>query len=238
MTRLLLVEDDLHIAHGLIFNLELEGYQVAHAPDGKVARRWLFEQPQHFDLILLDIMLPHLSGFDLCHALRRQHNYTPVLILTARNFEQDKIKGLRLGADDYLTKPFSLEELLTRIQVLLRRQAWHQHQESQSKLCFGLAEIDFERFEASLNGQVLHLTPQELKLLKVFAESEGRVLTRDELLEQAWDIHDSGSLRTVDNFVMRLRRLFEPDPTHPRFFHSVRGVGYKFIRGEPPGDAR
>ncbi|PIQ28387.1 DNA-binding response regulator [bacterium (Candidatus Blackallbacteria) CG17_big_fil_post_rev_8_21_14_2_50_48_46] len=230
MTRLLLVEDDAHIANGLKFNLELEGYEVSHASDGKQARTWLFDEKLNYDLILLDIMLPHYSGFDLCHALRKQKNYTPILILTARNFESDKIKGLRLGADDYLTKPFNLEELLTRIQVLLRRQEWHQQQEKLTTLSFGNVQIDFERFEVLQNGQAIKLTPLELKLIRVFAEQEGLVLSRDELLEQVWDIHDGSSPRTVDNFVMRLRKIFETDPAHPRHFHAIRGVGYKFTR--------
>lgn len=232
MTQILLVEDDAHIANGLKFNLELEGYRVQHAADGQVAKTWLFDQKQSFDLILLDLMLPHLSGFDICHALRRQKNYTPVLILTARNFEQDKIKGLRLGADDYLTKPFNLEELLTRIQVLLRRQQWHQIQTQMTRLQFRDISIDFERFEVSMAGEPVKLTPLELKLVKVFAENDGLVLSREELLDQVWDIRDGSSLRTVDNFVMRLRRLFEKDPSHPRHFHSIRGVGYKFTQSE------
>jgi two-component system alkaline phosphatase synthesis response regulator PhoP len=232
VTQILLVEDDAHIANGLKFNLELEGYQVSHAGDGQVAKIWLFDQKQAYDLIILDLMLPHLSGFDLCHALRRQKNYTPVLILTARNFEQDKIKGLRLGADDYLTKPFNLEELLTRIQVLLRRQQWHQLQTQLTRLQFRDIVIDFERFEVSMAGEPIKLTPLELKLIKVFAENDGLVLSREEMLERVWDIHDGSSLRTVDNFVMRLRKLFEKDPTHPRHFHSIRGVGYKFTQSE------
>lgn len=232
MPRLLLVEDDAHIAEGLKLNLELEGYQISHASDGKTARLWLLDQKQPFDLIILDIMLPHLSGFDLCHALRRSQNYTPILILTARNFEQDKIKGLRLGADDFLSKPFNLEELLTRIQVLLRRQEWHQQKEKIKQLAFADVRIDFERFEVTQAGRSLRLTPLELKLLRVFAENEGRVLSRDELLEQVWDIHDGSSLRTVDNFVMRLRKLFEKDPAHPCHFQAIRGVGYKFNRSQ------
>lgn len=170
MTQVLLVEDDLHIAQGLKFNLEMEGYQLVHARDGNLARQLLFDEDRRFDLIILDVMLPGLSGFDLCHALRRKKNYTPVLMLTAKNFEKDKIKGLRLGADDYLTKPFNLEELLTRIQVLLRRQSWHQQVEARQALHFGEAFIDFERFEARRGSEKLHLTPLEMKLLKVFAE--------------------------------------------------------------------
>ena len=230
MPHLLLVEDDSHIANGLLFNLEMESYQVTHAKDGNLARKLLFDENRHYDLIILDIMLPGMSGFDLCHALRRKNNYTPVLMLTAKDFENDKIKGLRLGADDYLTKPFNLEELLTRIQVLLRRQTWHQQQEELLHLNFANVEIDFERFETFVEGVKIHLTPLELKLMKVFAQHEGLVLTREELLEKVWNQPDFGNSRSVDNFVMRLRKFFEQNPAHPRHFHSVRGVGYKFTR--------
>jgi DNA-binding response OmpR family regulator len=230
MTQVLLVEDDAHIANGLKFNLEMEGYTVTHMLDGLQAKDLLFRDAAAFDLIILDIMLPNLSGFDLCHALRRSHNYTPVLMLTAKNFEKDKIKGLQLGADEYITKPFSLEEVLTRIEVLLRRQAWQKEAQNVSEYYFGTAVIDFERFTVTLSGQALRLTPLELRLLKVFTEHEGRVLSREDLLKQVWDVQDFGSLRTVDNFVMRLRRYFEADPAHPRHFHAIRGVGYKFTQ--------
>ena len=230
MTHLLLVEDDPHIANGLLFNLEMEGYQLTHARDGNLARQLLFDEQRSYDLILLDVMLPGVSGFDICHALRRKNIYTPVLMLTAKNFETDKIKGLRLGADDYLTKPFSLEELLTRIQVLLRRQTWHQQAEELRQLSFGKVEIDFERFEVIVGGQKVHLTPLEIKLMKVFAENAGVVLSREELLEKVWNQPDFGNSRSVDNFVMRLRKFFEDNPAHPKHFHSIRGVGYKFTR--------
>lgn len=231
MPKLLLAEDDPHIANGLKFNLEMEGYDVQHTADGLTAKEWLFDQEQKFDLIILDIMLPNLSGFDLCYALRKNRNYTPVLILTAKNFEKDKIQGLQLGADDYLTKPFNLEELLTRIQVLLRRQSWAQ-EEPQDILIFRDVTIDFLRFVVQAGTQTLRLTSLEMKLMKVFSENEGRVMSREELLEKVWNIHDSGSLRTVDNFILRLRRFFEKDPSNPLHFHSVRGIGYKFTRTE------
>lgn len=230
MSHILLVEDDPHISDGLLFNLEMEGYTLTHAKDGNQARKWLFEDQKSFDLIILDVMLPGMSGFDLCHALRRKQIYTPVLMLTAKNFEQDKIKGLRLGADDYLTKPFSLEEVLTRIEVLLRRQSWQQPAEELKRLEFDRVEIDFERFEVLVAGETVHLTPLEMKLMKVFAEHEGRVLTREDLLEKVWNQPEFGNARSVDNFVMRLRKFFERNPAHPRHFHSIRGVGYKFTQ--------
>lgn len=234
MTHILLVEDDAHIANGLLFNLEMEGYQLTHAKDGQRARRLLFEEALSFDLIILDIMLPGISGFDICHALRKKNIFTPVLMLTAKNFEQDKIKGLRLGADDYMTKPFSLEELLTRIQVMLRRQSWFNQEEQLSQYSFGDVELDFESFEVTVKGEPVRLTPLEMKLMKVFAENEGLVLSRDELLEKVWNQPDFGNSRSVDNFVMRLRRFFEENHAKPQHFHSVRGVGYKFTQA--PGE--
>lgn len=231
MTRLLLVEDEEHIANGLKFNLEMEGYLVLHARTGAQACQWLFADHQAFDLVILDIMLPDMSGFDLCFALRRSSNYTPVLMLTAKNFQQDKIQGLQLGADDYVTKPFNLEELLLRIQALLRRKQWGtERKASPDRLIFGEAIIDFKGFQATVAGQPIKMTQLEFKLLKYFAEHQGQVLSRRELLKNVWDIEDDGSLRTVDNFVLRLRKFFEPDPSHPRFFQSIRGVGYKFVR--------
>lgn len=231
MTHILLVEDDSHIANGLTFNLEMEGYQITHLKDGESARKALFDQKRHFDLIILDVMLPHLNGFDLCYGLRKSENFVPVLMLTAKNFEKDKIKGLQLGADDYLTKPFNLEELLMRIQVLLRRQRWEQTPEvSHAKITFRDVSIDFESFEVQVGEQDHQLTPLEMKLMRYFADHENKVLSRDTLLDRVWDVQDQGSLRTVDNFVMRLRKLFEKDPAHPQHFLSIRGVGYKFTR--------
>lgn len=230
MTKLLLVEDEEHIYTGLIFNLELEGYEVTHAKDGNIAKELLFDNNEIFDLILLDIMIPGMNGYDLCHALRKNKNYTPVLMLTAKSFDKDKIRGLQSGADDYITKPFNLEELLTRIQVILRRQHWINQSLQDEVLKFGNVVIDFEKFFAQVGDEEVKLTSLEFKLMKLFYDNEGKVLSREDIFEKVWDVKDYLGMRSVDNFVARLRKYFEIDPSNPQYFQSVRGVGYKFIK--------
>ncbi|MFN4149670.1 MAG: response regulator transcription factor [Candidatus Sericytochromatia bacterium] len=230
MTKLLLVEDEEHIYTGLIFNLELEGYEVTHAKDGNIAKEILFDNNEIFDLILLDIMIPGMNGYDLCHALRKNKNYTPVLMLTAKSFDKDKIRCLQSGADDYITKPFNLEELLTRIQVILRRQHWINQSLQDEVLKFGNVVIDFEKFFAQVGDEEVKLTNLEFKLMKLFYDNEGKVLSREDIFEKVWDVKDYLGMRSVDNFVARLRKYFEIDPSNPQYFQSVRGVGYKFIK--------
>jgi DNA-binding response OmpR family regulator len=229
--RLLLVEDEDHLAAGLKLNFELEGYQVERAPNGREAGRLLLAEDP-FDVIVLDVMLPDVDGFTLCQRLRDNGNRTPVLMLTARDAVEDRVTGLEVGADDYLTKPFELAELLARVQALLRRKSWAQSNGeplTASSYAFGDAEIDFDRAEARQGGQMLHLTKLEFDLLRYFAENPGRVLSREELQKQVWKLRDYPNRRMVDNFIMRLRRHFEPDPSNPRHFVSVRGAGYKFV---------
>lgn len=230
MTKILLVEDEEHIVNGLKFNLEMENYEVIHAQDGIIAKNILFNQKEKFDLVILDIMLPGMNGYDICYAMRKSKDYTPILMLTAKKFEKDKITGLQLGADDYLTKPFNLEELLTRIQVLLRRQQWQQINNISNKLNFANAEIDFDSFTAINNNKPIKLTNLEFKLLKLFSDNESKALSREELFDKVWEIKDVDNLRSVDNFVSRLRKYFEKDPSNPEHFHSIRGVGYKFTK--------
>lgn len=232
MTEILLVEDEENIVSGIIFNLEIEGYKVTHAKDGNIAKELLFTQNKKFDLILLDVMLPGINGFDLCYALRKKPDFTPILMLTAKKFDKDKIYGLQIGADDYITKPFNLEELITRIQALLRRKEWIVNEKKENKLLFNDYIIDFDKFTVNHFNKPIKLTNLEFRLLKIFAENEGKVLSREELLEKVWEIKDYLNLRTVDNFVMRLRKYFETDPSNPRHFHSFRGVGYKFTKEE------
>ena len=234
MAKLLLVEDEDNIASGLKFNLELEGHEVTWLREGAAARELLIEQGRPFDLIVLDLMLPGMSGLDLCRALRKLENYTPVLMLTAKQHDKDKIVGLQVGADDYVTKPFNLEELLVRIDGLLRRQRWAGSRVSASpsedELCFRDVRIHFRTCEASVGGQEVKLTPIELMIMKAFAANEGRVLSREDLLQAAWGTDAPIATRTVDNFIMRLRKLFEEDPAKPAHILSVRGLGYKFVR--------
>lgn len=233
MPEILLVEDEAHIANGLKFNLELEGHAVTLVKDGMEAKRLLIDEQGAFDLIILDLMLPGMSGLDLCRGLRKTGNITPVLMLTARSQPLEKIEGLRIGADDYVTKPFNLEELLARVETLLRRASWQQApavaEPQTACLTFGAACVDFDRFEATRDGKVLKLTPIEFQILRIFRDHPGKVLSREQLLEGAWGWSGPASTRTVDNFIMRLRRAFEADPAKPRHFLSVRGAGYKFV---------
>jgi len=233
--RLLLVEDEEHLAAGLKLNFELEGYGVDVARSGREAAALLLP-PQHYEAIILDVTLPDVSGFTLCQKLRDSGNRTPVLMLTARAAVHDRVEGLNVGADDYVTKPFELAELLARVRSLLRRRSWEQSQGPElsiSMLRLGEAVIDFESHRVEVGGQERQLTKLELDLLRYLAASPGRVIDRDELLEKVWKLQNYPNGRMIDNFIMRLRRHFEPDPKRPRYFLSVRGAGYKFVPPEP-----
>ncbi len=231
MAKILIVEDEAHIAAGLRFNLELEGHQVEVAVDGLVAKRLLIEEARPYDLVILDLMLPHVSGFELCRAIRRQSNTMPILMLTAKRDDPDKVYGLRMGADDYVTKPFNLEELLARIEAILRRKGWSAPLPAEHDVLeFGDVRIDFDTFDASVGGEEVKLTPIEFGLMRYFRDNEGVVLSRDQLLEAVWGWQNPASTRTVDNFILRLRRSLEPVPSSPKHILSVRGAGYKFVR--------
>jgi DNA-binding response OmpR family regulator len=232
--RLLLVEDEEHLAAGLKLNFELEGYGVDVARTGREAAALLLP-PQHYDVIILDVMLPDVSGFTLCQKLRDAGNRTPVLMLTARAAVHDRVEGLNVGADDYVSKPFELAELIARVRSLLRRRSWEQNHGPEPALAvmrLGAATIDFEAHRVEVAGQERQLTKLELDLLRYLAENPGRVLDREELLEKVWKLQNYPNGRMVDNFIMRLRRHFEPDPKNPRHFVSVRGAGYKFVPPE------
>ncbi len=228
--RVLIVEDEEHLAAGLRLNLELDGYEVEVAGSVREATRRL-ASARPFDLVVLDRMLPDTDGVELCRRMREAGQLVPVLVLTARGEAQDRIEGLEAGADDYLPKPFDLDELRARVRSLLRRSAWERRREApvrRDALRFGEAEIDFATREARMRGVPRHLTRLEFDLLRYLAEHPARVVSREELLERVWKVRATGSRRTVDNFIVRLRRHFEPDPSRPRFFLSVRGAGYKF----------
>lgn len=229
--RLLVVEDEAHLAAALKLNLELEGYTVDVAATAREAAERLLKQDA-YDAIVLDVQLPDVDGFELCRKLRGSGNYTPVIMLTARGAAEDRVHGLEVGADDYLVKPFELDELLARVRSLLRRRQWERTEDAvarQNRVTFGRATIDFESHEVEVEGEPLKMTRLELDVVRYFIENPGRVISREELLEQVWKLRSHSSARTVDNFISRLRRHFEPDPRRPRHFLSVRGAGYKFV---------
>ena len=231
--RLLLVEDEDHLAAGLKLNFELEGFIVDIARTGREAGSLLL-QPE-YDIMLLDVMLPDVSGLTLCRSIRDTGNTTPILMLTAKGSLDDRVEGLNAGADDYLTKPFELEELLARVRSMLRRAGWEKKEDTRPTAAvvhLGDATVDFERHTAERNGEQLHLTKLEFDLLRYFIDNPERVLSREELQQEVWKLRDYPNRRMVDNFIMRLRRHFEAQPQSPKLFVSVRGAGYKFV---PPG---
>lgn len=225
---LLLVEDEPHIAQGLIFNLEEEGYQVTHVDNGEDALMYLSRSD--FALLILDLMLPGIDGLEVCEQLRQQGNHIPILMLTARSTDQDRINGLMTGADDYLTKPFNLKEFLLRVAGLLRRSTWAEGSVETAAYCFGNNRIDLETHQAETLRGTIQLTELEMKMLRLFFNHEGKVLSRGEILKQVWDMSPKTETRTLDNFVVRLRKYFEDNPTKPHFFRTVRGRGYRFVR--------
>jgi two-component system alkaline phosphatase synthesis response regulator PhoP len=225
MTRILVVEDEPGIALGLEDDLKMEGYDVEVIGDGSVACRRARESA--FDLILLDVMLPGKDGFEICRELRRAKLRMPILMLTARTQEAEMVMGLELGADDYVTKPFSTRELRARIKALLRRAAGDREPEIECYR-FGDVELDFRRGELRKRGIAMELTPIEFKLLALFIHSAGRVLSRERLLSGAWGAETFASDRIVDNHIANLRKKIEADPANPRYLRNVRGLGYIF----------
>jgi DNA-binding response OmpR family regulator len=225
VTRILIIEDDPAILRGLSDNLDDEGYSVVTAADGEAGYR--LQRGDRFDLIVLDLMLPRMSGFEFCRKLRAEGVHTPILILTARSEESDRVFGLDLGADDYVTKPFSVRELLARIRALLRRP---RAVDAGPELRFGDIEVDFRRYVARRQGQVVEMTHKEFDILRLLVERGGEVVTRDELLNEVWGYESYPVSRTVDNHMVTLRAKLETDPARPRYIRTVRGVGYRFVR--------
>ncbi len=235
---ILLVEDEEHLAEGLIFNLEAEGYRTRHFADGAEALAYLLQTEDEIAAILLDVMLPGKSGFDIVAALREQQLYFPVLMLTARSNPQDVLEGLNAGADDYLAKPFDLEILLVRLKSMLRRANWSRPasptppppKPSSDSYRFEGREIHFDTLElVAPNRPTTHLTLMEADLLRHFTEREGQIVSRKEILEQVWRLHEDTDTRAIDNFIVRLRRYIEEDPSDPKHLVTVRGVGYRFL---------
>jgi DNA-binding response OmpR family regulator len=222
MKRILVVEDEASIALALEDDLRREGYHVELAGDGETAGRRARSEP--WDLILLDVMLPRKDGFEVCRDLRQAGIETPILLLTARTHEAEKVMGLELGADDYVTKPYNARELRARIKALLRRRP----AETPEVCRFGDAELDFVRCELRRGGKTVELTALEFKLLAAFVRRPGRVLTRQQLLDEVWGSGTFVTERVVDNQVTNLRKKIEPDPAHPRYLINLRGLGYRF----------
>jgi two-component system alkaline phosphatase synthesis response regulator PhoP len=227
--RLLVCEDDEPLADGLCSNLELEGCTVRRVGTGEDALVALAEPTADFELLILDIMLPGIDGFEVCRRLRGEGNLIPILFLTARGSDADRILGLQLGADDYLTKPFLVEELVLRVRGILRRAEWSRTPARTGPIVqVGTSEVDLNTMRASTPEGAVALTEREVMLVRFFSENDGRVLTRGELLERVWGYTFDTSTRTLDTFVHRLRKHFEEDPRSPKHFHTVRGVGYRF----------
>jgi two-component system, OmpR family, alkaline phosphatase synthesis response regulator PhoP len=237
MHHILVVEDDPHIANGIQFNLEAEGYFVTVLSEGPAAVAFFKEHHQAVDLIILDLMLPGMSGYAVCEEIRQLDVDLPILILSARTLTEDRVRGFNVGADVYLQKPFDLEELLSIVRNLLGRRARTRTEpegrtagrDSDEVYRFGRAEVNFDTYQVTVAGENVRLTTLELKLLRYFIEREGSVVTRGELLEHVWGLPHTITTRTVDNFIVNLRKYFEVDPARPRHFLSVRGAGYRFV---------
>ncbi|MFN8574166.1 MAG: response regulator transcription factor [Gemmatimonadaceae bacterium] len=227
--RILVVEDEINLARGIRENLEAEGYAVEVVGDGRVALDRI--RKQEYGLVILDVMLPGMDGFTVCETARRERRDTPVLFLTSRGGAADRIRGLEVGGDDYLPKPFQLRELLLRVSAILRRRSRYDAITAlEPVLKFGGNEFDFRSFRGrSWDGGDQILTQKEAMILKVLAEKENEVVWRDEILEKVWGDEVLPSSRTIDNFIVRLRKRFEPDPERPKHFHTVRGIGYRFV---------
>ncbi len=240
MSRVLVVEDEAHLAQGLRFNLEAEGYAAEVVGDGEAATDRLLEKKENFDVVVLDIMLPGKDGFSVVSELRAARNYVPVLMLTARGRPEDVLKGFASGADDYLAKPFDLSILLARLQGLLRRSQWLRVGQSIGERTADSAEgfgtfsfngktIDFGALELRSGDTTIHLTVMESELLRHLVRNDGHIVSRKQILEEVWGLHEDTDTRAIDNFVVRLRRYIEDDPGNPRHLLTVRGVGYRFL---------
>jgi DNA-binding response OmpR family regulator len=245
MSRVLVVEDEAHLAQGLRFNLEAEGHAVEVSGDGESALARLLEKQEPFDALVLDVMLPGKSGFNVAAELREQKNYVPILMLTARGRAEDVLQGFASGADDYLPKPFELPILIARLDGLLRRSTWMKEavrrdvtagedqtlgvQGRPDIFSFGGKTIDFGELELRTFGNTIHLTLMEAELLRHLIRNNGKVVSRKSILEEVWGLHEDTDTRAIDNFVVRLRRYIEEDPSQPKHLQTVRGVGYRFV---------
>ncbi|HSC44577.1 MAG TPA: response regulator transcription factor [Candidatus Acidoferrum sp.] len=243
MSRILVVEDEVHLANGVRFNLEAEGHSVQVAGAGEDALRLLLEEKQPFEALVLDVMLPGKDGFTVARELREAQNFIPLLMLTARSRPEDVLRGFESGADDYLPKPFNLAILLARVQSLLRRKNW-QSQASTGESASAKTElseaaeldvfrfddktVDFQQLQLRSGKQVFQLTLMESELLRYLIRNRGKAVSRKAILQDVWNLHEETDTRAIDNFIVRLRRYIEPEPSKPRYLLTVRGLGYQF----------
>jgi two-component system, OmpR family, alkaline phosphatase synthesis response regulator PhoP len=242
MSNILVVEDEAHLAEGLRFNLEAEGYQVNVVDTGEAALELLEERKNDYDVVVLDVMLPGKDGFTVISELRQAGQFVPTLMLTARGHPEDVLKGFSAGADDYLAKPFDLSILIARIRGLLRRREWlvgavpsaPAAPPPSDAFTFGDKTIDFQALELRVRGEIFPLTLMEVNVLRYLIEHEGRPVSRKKMLDEVWGLREDTDTRAIDNFIVRLRRYIEDDPTHPRHLLTVRGVGYRFVAEPAP----
>lgn len=225
--RILLVEDEEHLLEALKLNLELEGYHVTTATDGKKALK-LFKE-ERLNLVILDVMLPEIDGFKVAETIRLENTEVPILFLTAKNTSEDRVAGLKRGADDYLTKPFNLEELILRVGILVKRSLKGDDHKQLNSYKIGDKQINFNNYELiDEAGNITSLTKKETMLLKLLIERKGEAVSREMILETVWNYDVYPSTRTIDNFILSFRKYFENDSKNPKHFHSIRGVGYKY----------
>jgi two-component system, OmpR family, alkaline phosphatase synthesis response regulator PhoP len=240
--HILVIEDEAHLATGIKYNLVAEGYRVTIAGDGRTALRLLDECPADVDLVVLDLMLPGMSGYAVCEAVREIDHDLPVLILSARTMTEDRTRGFDVGANQYMTKPFDLDEFISRVRNLL---TFHRRQVEiraaapgrVATFSFAKATINFETFQVTVAGEAVRMTQLEMSLLRYFIENDGRVVPRRELLENVWGMPGNVTTRAPDQFIRRLRKIFEPDPANPRHFLTIRDAGYRFVAAgeeQPP----
>ncbi|MHB0955666.1 MAG: response regulator transcription factor [Pirellulaceae bacterium] len=228
--HIVIVEDEEHLAVGIKFNLEAEGYRVTNFRDGATALSAIQDHPQDVDLLILDLMLPGMNGYIVCETLRGRGWDKPVLILSARTLSDDRKRGFDVGANQYLSKPFELNELISRVRNLMSHyRPRTDDPQPIDHYVFGNAYINFKTFEASCNGKPIRMTQLEMKLLQYFIQHEGRVVSRQELLENVWGMHGQVQTRAPDQFIRRLRKAFEPDPANPQHFLTIRDAGYRFV---------
>lgn len=234
MSEILIVEDEKHIAEGLRFNLEAEGFETEVAADGQIALDFVFSEKREFDAIVLDVMMPNVNGFEFAKRLRDENNFTPILMLTARSRPEDVLQGFEAGADDYLPKPFELNIFLARLNGLLRRQQWSKKDSPSDYEIFEInnKKIDFTNLELITEDETIKLTLMEVKLLKYLIEKQGTAVSRKEILEKVWDLDEETDTRAIDNFIVRLRKHLEENPSKPQILLTIRGIGYKFAKNQ------